>query len=716
MNPKIPPNVHTSAVHPNTKPAPPKKVAGKHVRDTVQTNESIHVGEVLTNTAGDLTMVLGKDGNLVLTGRGKVLWASGTAGKPAVAWKQNFDGNFLLLDANNHTVWQTAAGSSKNKDSIFILQNDGNAVTYKNRSPKPGNSVWSTNTFGYKQGSLKGLGKKDEHDGFNVGDIAAIAIGIPPGVLHVAPGANKFLEHAVQTAGRGVGSAVDFVSKATGDLAATVGKVPFVGPLFSGIVDVSLGGPWHMASDVVHGVPLDKAISRELKRQLKDFKEIGPYAQMVFSVIPGFGPFVAGAIGAGLALANGQPLSEALIEGVEGMAPGGPLVHMALAMAVKTVSIATSPGGFKNFHGLQTLAEIGVAALPVSKEVQNIIDGGITVVANLASGQRLDQALIDGAVRALPLDQMGSVAKQAVLAAAQAVKDVAKGERIDHALIDGGLKALPVNSLPIPDAAKKALNSVVDAGVRISNGEHVDAVLIKEAIKNIPLKQLGQVTQQAIGHVSQVADGMLKQSTAAQTIVNLSQKFLVDTKKITKQVSDGLKVGIAMGHGQGLQAIVTASIKTGDTVAKLATAGVAKIKSDAVITAALKAVPPNGVSGFNVGMGLALHQVGLQQVMAVRSSLPPADKQGFDMALALHTGRVTTVPPPGPAAAQAGYAMTHGIMGADPDNKAAVVTTLSEDPAAKAGVVLALDHITAARVSLWHRILQFLGFERKTVS
>src|SRR5579859_5720132 len=71
MNPKIPPNVHTSAVHPNTKPAPPKKVAGKHVRDTVQTNESIHVGEVLTNTAGDLTMVLGKDGNLVLTGRGE---------------------------------------------------------------------------------------------------------------------------------------------------------------------------------------------------------------------------------------------------------------------------------------------------------------------------------------------------------------------------------------------------------------------------------------------------------------------------------------------------------------------------------------------------------------------------------------------------------------------------------------------------------------------
>lgn len=702
MNPK-------PAAKPTPKPAP--KV---HNHDTVATNEMVHVGDVRMSQSGELSMVLGKDGNLVLTGRGKMLWATGTTGKPAVSWKQNWDGNLLLLDANGHTVWQNAAGSSKNKDCIFVLQDDGNAVTYSHKQVKPGNSVWSTNTFLFKQGSLKGLGKKDDHGGINVGDIAAIAVGLPPGILHVAPGASKWAEHAVQTAGRGVGSGIDFVSKATGDLASAVGKVPFVGPLFSGLVDVSLGGPWHMASDVVHGVPLDKAISRELKRQLKDFKEIGPYAQMVFSVIPGFGPFVAGAIGAGLALANGQPLSEALIEGVEGMAPGGPLVHMALAMAVKTVSIATSPGGFKNFHGLQTLAEIGVAALPVSKQVQDMIDGGITVVANLASGERLDQALIDGAVRALPLDEMGPVAKQAVLAAAQTVKDVARGEKIDHALIDGGLKAIPVNSLPIPDAAKKALNSVVDAGIRISNGQHVDAVLLAEAVKNIPVKQLGALTQQAIGHVTEIAQGMLKQSTAAQTIVNLGQKFLVDTKKITKQVSDGLKVGIAMGHGQGLQNIVTASIKTGDTVAKLAVAGAAKVKSDAVIGAALKAVPPNGVNGFQVGMGLVQTQVGLQQLMAVRDSLPPADKQGFDMAVSLHTGRVTTAPPAGPPAAQAAYAITHGVMGAPPDNKAAIVTTLSDDPAAKAGVALALEAITTARASFWHQLLQWLGFERKT--
>lgn len=710
-----PPPVGRPPLKPVAKPAP-KSTAHPKNRDTVQTNEMLHVGDMLTSQNGQASMVLGKDGNLVLTGHGKTLWATGTAGKPAVTWKQNYDGNLLLLDANKHTVWQNGAGSSKNKDCILLLQDDGNAVTYKNRSKQAANSVWSTHTDGFRQGSLKGEGRKDDHGGINVGDIAALAIGLPPGILHVAPGASKWAEHAVQTAGRGVGSGIDFVSKATGDLASAVGKVPFVGPLFSGIVDVALGGPWHMASDVVHGVPLDKAISRELKRQLKDFKEIGPYAQMVFSVIPGFGPFVAGAIGAGLALANGQPLSEALIEGVEGMAPGGPLVHMALAMAVKTVSIATSPGGFKNFHGLQTLAEIGVAALPVSKQVQDIIDGGITVVANLASGERLDQALIDGAVRALPLDEMGGVAKQAILAAAQTVKDIAKGEKIDHALIDGGLKAIPVNSLPIPDVAKKALNSVVDAGIRISNGEHVDAVLVREAIKNIPLKQLGALTQQAVAHVSQIAEGMLKQSTAAQTIVNLGQTFLVDTKKITKQVSDGLKVGIAMGHGQGLQNIVTASIKTGDTIAKLATAGASVIKSDAVIGAALKAVPPNGVSGFDVGMGLVQRDTGLQQLMAVRDSLPPADKQGFDMAVSLHTGRVTTAPPPGPPAAQAAYAMTHGVMGAPADNKAAIVTTLSEDPAAKAGVALALDHITTARSSLWHRILQWLGIERKTVN
>ena len=672
-------------------------------------------GQVLISSpkkTGKLTFQT--DGNLCLDWNGKRLWCSATAGKGAARLTMQKDGNAVIYNPAGKALWAT--GTPQRGGSILRIQDDGNLVLYQGTNP-----LWSTDTQNGKRTDFKGGGVSHiSHGGIDLGDIAvnvlSVSVGIPPGVLAVVPGATKFAEVAVATSGRAVGQAasavgdvahdaVNTVAKATSDLAAEVGKVPVVGGLFTALVDVTIGGPWFVSADIVNGVPLDKAVSRELERQLKDFKAIGPYAQMVFSLVPGFGPFVAGAIGAGLALANGQSLDEAMLAGVEGMVPGGPLAQMAFKIAAKTISVATSPGGFSN---LESVAEIGIGALPIPKQAIDVIDGGMRVVANLASGKRLEQALIDGAMKALPLDSLPQSAKNAILQAAETIKDVAKGEKIDHALLEHGLNALPISELKLPEAADKALKSLVDASKRLANGDHLDKVLIDAAIKNVPLKQLGQETQKAIGHLSDVADGMLKQAASAQIIVDAGQAFLASKNLVDKTTQAALKVGIAMGHAQGLQTIVKVSVTTGQTIAKVSASGVALIKSNPVVAAAGKIVPQESAHGFAVGVGVARTQVGLASYTTVRETLNADDKKGFDTAMALNTGLVTTNPPPGPAASVAGYAITTGAVSAPPDHRAAIVTDLITSPQAKAGVAVALQHIEKpAPKSFWRALAEF---------
>ena len=148
--------------------------------------------------------------------------------------------------------------------------------------------------------------------------------------------------NAVKAAGRDVGSGAKFVDKETGKIAKDIDKVPFVGPLFVGVVDL-YATPLKFGTQVLEGKNIVQSVVKDLKSDLKDVKEIAPYAQTVISFVPGIGPVVSGAIGAGIALVEGQPISEVAIAAVKGAIPGGPLAASIFSAAVTGASAIASP-------------------------------------------------------------------------------------------------------------------------------------------------------------------------------------------------------------------------------------------------------------------------------------------------------------------------------------------------------------------------------------
>lgn len=327
------------------------------------------------------------DGNLVLSmPNGKILWSTKTNNRgPVTAKIQPEDGNFVLSDARGKPVW---ASATRGKNPILKLQNDGNLVMLVGTRP-----IWSTDSNGFKN-------RQDE---------------------------GGWLENVGKTAGRAFGSAINAVAKATGDIGKAIGKVPLVGPLFHSAWSAATG-PFQVASDIASGKRLDRVMMDHLKREVSNVKEAAPYAQMVISVVPGIGPIASAAIGTGLALANGQSIDKALIEGAKSALPGGPL-----AKAAFDVGQAAMEG--------KKVGEIGLAAVggltkavgvPVPKEVAGLISTGMNVAQSVAAGKPIDKALINEAIKQLPNAQ-----------AQEVLRDLSSGKNPADVLVDKGAKFIP---------------------------------------------------------------------------------------------------------------------------------------------------------------------------------------------------------------------------------------------------------------------------------
>jgi len=178
------------------------------------------------------------------------------------------------------------------------------------------------------------------------------------------------------------------VTQAVALPAVALTKVPIIGKPLRSVYNLTTG-PIDLAMRVASGARIDHAVMGNLKQQVRDVKTLAPYAQTVVSLVPGVGSGVSAAFGAGLALADGKPLTAALTAGIKSAIPGGPAAQAAFA-----------------------------------------------VTAAAAQGKRIDAAVIS----ALPLSDQE---KQALTAASHVVTDVAKGKRVDHALYDQAQAALP---------------------------------------------------------------------------------------------------------------------------------------------------------------------------------------------------------------------------------------------------------------------------------
>lgn len=196
---------------------------------------------------------------------------------------------------------------------------------------------------------------------------------------------------AVASGAKAVGRVAQKGAAAVGKGTALLGKIPVVGSGLKSLSDMTIGAPFAVAEKVLSGQRLDKVALNTIKEQVRAVKGVAPYAQTVLSFVPGVGQGVAGAIGASMALASGQPITQALVEGVKGSLPGGPLAKAAFSAAQGVM------------QG-KPVDKVLIAALPISDQQKQLVAAGLNTAKALAHGERVDKTLLDNAFSALPPD------------------------------------------------------------------------------------------------------------------------------------------------------------------------------------------------------------------------------------------------------------------------------------------------------------------------
>jgi hypothetical protein len=171
-------------------------------------------------------------------------------------------------------------------------------------------------------------------------------------------------------------------------LKSIIGKVPVVGKPLASVYGVAVA-PAALAEDLAHGARIDHALVHSFKDQVADIKTLAPYAQTVISFVPGVGPGVSGALAASLAIANGHPLSEALVMGIKGAIPGGQLAQSAFGAAS---SLAQGKG----------LDQAALDALPMSDDQREALHTALSVAGKVAKGQKVQDIVLTEALGKLP--------------------------------------------------------------------------------------------------------------------------------------------------------------------------------------------------------------------------------------------------------------------------------------------------------------------------
>jgi hypothetical protein len=121
----------------------PTGPVGPSQPDRLKFGESLTKDARINSPDGRYTLVMQGDGNVVLYEYGfRALWASGMRAGSTVLTNQP-DGNIVQYKADGQSYGGWSSGSYGQGPATLVLQNDGNAVLYRDRDNAP---VWSTGT------------------------------------------------------------------------------------------------------------------------------------------------------------------------------------------------------------------------------------------------------------------------------------------------------------------------------------------------------------------------------------------------------------------------------------------------------------------------------------------------------------------------------------------------------------------------------------------
>jgi hypothetical protein len=197
-----------------------------------------------------------------------------------------------------------------------------------------------------------------------------------------------------------IGKAAKSVGKAVGGAASAVDKVYVSATprwLRQGVGIVTGGTQAKLAFDtasaLAQGQRIDRAFMGAVQNQVDAWKGAAPFIQLGLQVVPGIGQGASAAIGAGLALAEGKPITEAAIAAAKSALPGGPIAQKAMDVGLRMVSAAAAGKPLD-----VAVLEAARAQLPGGKLAQMAFDAGLA----LAQGKKLQDAGLSAAAHLVP--------------------------------------------------------------------------------------------------------------------------------------------------------------------------------------------------------------------------------------------------------------------------------------------------------------------------
>ncbi len=167
-------------------------------------------------------------------------------------------------------------------------------------------------------------------------------------------------------------------------------SIPVVGAPLASVYGVAIA-PAALAESIAGGARLDHALINNFKTQVADMKTLAPYAATVVSFVPGVGQGLGGAMGAAVALANGQPLSAAVMSGIQSAIPGGAIAKSAFGAAA---SLAQG----------KSLNDAALAALPLPDAQKAALKTALGVAMKLSKGEKVQDVVLNTALQQLPPD------------------------------------------------------------------------------------------------------------------------------------------------------------------------------------------------------------------------------------------------------------------------------------------------------------------------
>ncbi len=326
--------------------------------------------------------------------------------------------------------------------------------------------------------------------------------------------------------------------------------------------------------------------------------------------------------------------------------------------------------------------------------VYSVGTGPLTLTANIASGQNVSKAVLsdlkgkltavkDIAPYAQTVVTMVPGVGSGIGAGIAAANALAKGKPITEALVSAARGALPGGPL-----AQSAFDVVHAA----ATGRNVSDTLLA-AIPLDPTQK--DALRQGIAVARDVAAGK-KVDTILLNRVNDNLKVL------PKEAQQAVQVGMALGQGKNIQTSMKEAGAT-ESLNKLLAAGKDRIKLDAVLGAGHSQVSDAMKKGFAVGAGISQFKFSPTELNAVRGNLSPKDKEGFDLALSTHVGKLTkSLPAHLDPKLKFGYYASVGMKHAKPENQAVMKAVLAKDTHATKGMIYAKKADT--HLGFWDRL------------